>query len=234
MLFVLRFFLFRLIKLVLIAFLIISIIGEFISNTYANNTYEVLNITNSERQENLNFAKSLEAKTSKFTMQGIWQEWLKLQNMPLFRNKVKEENIDLDQIANGKTFVKIFVSTSMNKALLKAYLDEAKLYQGVLIFNGLPDGSWRQFARLVDQLEVDGNNAPIQIDDLAFDEYGVREVPTIILTKEGAIRELFEGDNLSGRSFDKVSGNIGVKRALELFAEEGELASMANKLLMRQ
>ena len=122
--------------------------------------------------------------------------------------------------------LQIFVSSSMPKGLLKTYAREASRYNGVLVFNGLPSGSFRKLTELVMEIS-DENTAAMQIDDEAFKAYGVASVPTIVLSKSAS---MFDEQTQVGM-FDKVKGNITIKSALTLFANNGDMYKEARELL---
>ena len=146
----------------------------------------------------------------------------------------------LDELLPGKMGyseyeLKIFVSSSMGKELLKNYLSQAKRYKATLVFNGLPGGSWRKLSGLV--YEVTGGEeegVSVQIDDLAFAEYGITSVPSFVLAKEKGVFEERGDDEFECPLFDKVIGNIGVRRALEEIVANGELSLLAAKILEEQ
>lgn len=136
-----------------------------------------------------------------------------------------------DQQNNEKNFaLKIFVSSSMSPALLKAYVEQAQHYGASLIFKGLIGDSWTKTRELIFNIAGDGEPASILIHDGEFEKFGVTSVPTIILVQEEGI-ESVGSENLEPKRFDRVVGNIGIKGALELFAQGGDLAKEAQVLL---
>jgi|GEM_PF-1161864 len=149
------------------------------------------------------------------------------------------EYVSKDIERQNPCILKVFVSSSMNKSLLKAYARSAKKYGAVLIFNGLPEGSFRSLSNLVfDITEDETESFAMQIDDTAFEEYKIKAVPSFVLVKEQSIWDSdFDGNTNSGfsqstaKSFDKVSGNIGIRRALEMFAKKGELSEESEEML---
>jgi hypothetical protein len=56
-------------------------------------------------------------------------------------------------------------------------------------------------------------------------------VPSFVLVKEKGIFEEGAVDEQSSASFDKVSGNIGIRRALEEMAQKGALSVLASEIL---
>ena len=111
--------------------------------------------------------------------------------------------------------------------LLKAYAKEARRYGGVLVFCGLPQGSFRKLTDLVISISDAKNEVAMQIDDEAFRSFDVKTVPTIVLSKPASMFS----EQITHDKFDKVSGNITIKAALEIFAKQGDLAINAKELL---
>ncbi|MBA2629242.1 MAG: type-F conjugative transfer system pilin assembly protein TrbC [Rickettsiaceae bacterium] len=205
--------------------LVLGLMLSFSVNTRAEERFEFI-------KEDMEFAHDLAALSSKISMNGLKEEWLKLQEMQREKNDQGDDGLDLAPISprESEHGLKIFVSSSMGNSLLKTYLSQAKLYKATLVFNGLPGGSWRKLSQLVYEL-TDGEEEGVsmQIDDLAFVEYGITSVPAIVLQKEIGV---FEYDELnSAPVFDKVTGNIGIRRGLELIAQKGELSTLATQIL---
>lgn len=121
----------------------------------------------------------------------------------------------------------VFVSTSMPESLIRAYYKEAALYGAILVFKGLPDGSFKELSflinRLSGELTAESRLPGSIIDDESFDKFGVNRVPTIVLKYE---KECFEGIECNVQ-YDKVIGNIGIRGALNQFIESGDLKSVA-------
>ena len=123
----------------------------------------------------------------------------------------------------------IFVSSSMPNALLQTYAKEAEKYGGVLVFKGLPGGNFKALTKLVTAIQGEKDDCPMQIDDEAFELYGITRVPAIILSKESDCTPW----QTCKVSYDKIIGNIGIKFALEKFRDEGELSNLAGELLQQ-
>ena len=178
------------------------------------------------RKEDLKVAEDLADQAKRLTLDGTHKKWLELEKM-LGKHKdvnAEEEKYDVNDF--GISF-KIFVSRSMGRNLLKEYVNAAKRYQATLVFKGLPDDSWNSLSNLI--ADITGNNldeVSMQIDDEAFKEFNIITVPSFVLVKE----ENIFSEN-SKTKFDKVSGSVGVRRALEMFADGGELSDVASKML---
>ena len=194
------------------------------------------------KKEDMEFAKELAATSRQISMTAIKEEWLKLQKLhklQKMQQSKKAENVQAgldellpDRMGYSEHELKIFVSSSMGKELLKNYLNQAKRYKATLVFNGLPGGSWRKLSELV--YEVTGGDeegVSMQIDDLAFVEYGITSVPSFVLAKEKGVFEEGADDEYQIASFDKVIGNIGIRRVLSEMVAKGELSLWAAKIL---
>jgi type-F conjugative transfer system pilin assembly protein TrbC len=164
-----------------------------------------------------------------------WAERIATDNSQAFIENLKEmmempgfdENLKTE-VLKPRPRLQIFVSSSMPISLLKSYAKEAAKYNGVLVFRGLPDGSFHKLSRLV--ADISGGSAEgiaMQIDDEAFKAFNIKIVPTIVLSKEASIFS----EQVKGGAFDKVGGNVTIRYALELFAKEGDLKTNALELL---
>lgn len=140
-----------------------------------------------------------------------------------------------------RTTLKIFVSSSMPKNLLKTYYAKAVKYGGTLVFKGLPGGSFRELTKLVLLIADNGETGSMQIDDEAFDRFVVNSVPSILLIKEKDYLSRCAGEQTCEVSdgidtndkviYDKITGSIGVRAALEKFVANGDLSQEAKELL---
>ena len=169
-------------------------------------------------QKDLDFAKDLTKRSRQMTLLEIKQKWLELENMlskdnDLGKSLNSQDITDFNDPSFGSSF-RIFVSSSMSRNLLKSYAKTARNYGGVLVFNGLPGGSWGKLSELVSEISGNDNEAiAMQIDDEAFAEFNITKVPSIVLAKEEDI--FSENPKVT---FDKITGSIGIRKALEKFA----------------
>lgn len=198
------------------------------------------------KKDDIEFASNVELIAKPYGMNALREKYKEFEQMTKSFHHGNKPGVSSD-ISGEEGFVgdevslKVFVSTSMNRSLLKSYARAAKKYKAILVFNGLPEGSFRSLSDLVfDITENEEEAFSMQIDDTAFEEYGVSSVPTFVLVKEKSIFDAdynavsSEGDQKSTyRAYDKVTGNIGIKRALLAFSEKGELSSYASDILER-
>lgn len=164
-----------------------------------------------------------------------WAQEMATDNQRIFMDNLKEmmemPGFDQDlkaEVLKPRPSLQIFVSHSMPISLLKSYAKEATKYNGVLVFRGLPVGSFHRLAKLVS--DISGDNAEgiaMQIDDEAFKAFNIKIVPTIVLSRSASIFS----EQVKGGAFDKIGGNVTIKYALEVFAKEGDLKENARELL---
>lgn len=96
-----------------------------------------------------------------------------------------------------------FVSFSMPDETLLSLAKEIEQFGGVLVLRGLPENSFKELAKRLLLLKEKGLTASFQINPKLFYEYEITNVPAFVL--------------LGKQGFDKVSGNISLEYALELF-----------------
>lgn len=157
---------------------------------------------------------------AKFNQEAVFDNFKKIIDSPEFDQTLREE------VINPRPALQIFVSSSMPKPLLKNYALEAKKYGGVLVFRGLPDGSVHKLTEFLMDIVTEESSA-MQIDDESFAAFEITNVPTIVLSKPETI---FSKEEIEAK-FDKVTGNITIKAALELFVGSGDMKLNVQKLL---
>ncbi len=143
----------------------------------------------------------------------------------------KGSDITLDEIPDDTYTLRIFVSSSMSNNLLKEYATEAKKYNAILVFKGLPEGSFKSLSNLILSMQDQGKDeelSAIQIDDEAFERFNVTSVPSIVLS----LNSECEPNTTRKLTYDKVDGNISIRSALEKFASSGDVRFAANKIII--
>jgi len=180
--------------------------------------------------EDLNFATELQKSSTAMVWQHLKEIFVQATQLETGSNP----NLPNTTPAKQESELYVFVSTSMPKPLLKAYASEAKKYGGVLVFKGLPSGSFKELAVLVAELNTGSIDAAsdtslpgMQIDDEAFDRFEVSAVPTIILSTTSE----YQPHQTTQVIYDKITGNVGIKYALEQFSSSGTLAKEATERL---
>ena len=176
------------------------------------------------QNEDLKWATELGNSSTKMVWEHLKEKFNEQEVMEMGRGLTIDSEKQPRQFAG----LYIFVSSSMPKPLLKNYIKETNKYGGVVVFKGLPNGSFKELTSLIIELTGTKNgeleqNPSMQIDDEAFDRFNITSVPSIVLAKE---EEYIPNQSLN-ITYDKISGNVGVKYALEEFAKSGELHKQA-------
>ncbi len=204
-------------------------IAQNISNTNSELLNNVKNIEVTDQQQD--WAKELGHAGQILTREAILQKLRELDEQHCLKQGQNCSDKELwDKELINPAVLKIFVSSGMPGNLLKIYHQQAVKYGGTLVFKGLPNGSFKELSKLVMSISENGEAGSMQIDDEAFDQFGINVVPAILLVKqEGYL------DGCFGKSckvtYDKIIGSISVKKALEKFTINGDLSQEAERLL---
>lgn len=110
--------------------------------------------------------------------------------------------------------VLVFASFSMSQATLKQLAVDLKHVGSSLVIRGLINNSFKETAS---QLQKLGEG--VLLDPTLFEKFGITSVPTFII---------FEGDLKDEQPpYDRISGNVSLRFALEKVAQEGEIKSVS-------
>ena len=199
----------------------------FLVNTNAEAKAELLVEYVAEKDKN--YFKDIAHESQAIVMSAIAEKYRELLMLRQQQDGLEEHNSLRGLDEPGRNYrdsstLKVFVSSSMGKELLKTYVKEARRYGGVLVFKGLPGNSWVKLNKTVMEIVEDQEGVGIQIDPEEFDRFNIKTVPAFVLLKEDnrvtyTSKEAEEDKVI----YDKVTGNIGIETALRLFAEKGEL-----------
>ncbi len=169
-----------------------------------------------DTKENVRWANDLRNSSTEMVWQNLKEKFKEQEQLEM---QTGFELSGDEQLPRQFAGLYIFVSTSMPKPLLSDYLAEAVRYGGVLVLKGLPNGSFRELTKLITELtskdEYLANSASFQIDDEAFEKFTITSVPTMVIAKE----EEYHPNQSSMPIYDKISGNVGIRFALEKFAQ---------------
>lgn len=110
--------------------------------------------------------------------------------------------------------VLVFASFSMPEATLKQLAADLKKVGGALVIKGLINNSFKETASQLQKLETG-----VLLDPTLFEKFNITSVPTFII---------FEGDLKDDHSiYDRLTGNVSLRFALEKVTQEGEIKSAA-------
>ena len=110
-----------------------------------------------------------------------------------------------------------FVSFSIPEAGLKQMVPEATQLGIPTLINGLIDNDFRKTASAVFELTKDSGEGGVQIDPKTFAQYGITQVPALVVRCESG--------------FDVMYGNIRLQSAIERVASSGDCHQIARDWL---
>lgn len=111
-----------------------------------------------------------------------------------------------------------FVSFSIPEAGLKQMVPEATQLGIPTLINGLIDNDFRKTASAVFELTKDSGEGGVQIDPKTFAQYGITQVPALVVRCE--------------HGFDVMYGNIRLLSAIERVANGGDCHQIARDWLV--
>jgi conjugal transfer pilus assembly protein TrbC len=122
-----------------------------------------------------------------------------------------------ETIENKSKGLIVFVSFSMPRELLWDYQQQIRKYGGRMVLRGLVEDS---FKKTIAKMRLDENRAlTLDINPKLFEEYGVKQVPTIVIS--------------NNQYFDKFTGSVSISHALDQSNELGEAKIVSAKYLER-
>ena len=157
--------------------------------------------------------KLLNKQSSKITSKKLQEVYLKEFNT----NTHSLSQRSFTESHNPSLYV--FVSLSMPTKGLIELGREAKKYNGGLILRGLYQGSYQKTAAYLKEF-IDKTGTGIIIDPTLFKTYKIQSVPTIVVESSPEV-------------YDKISGFISLKAALEIVEKEGIVADKAREILKK-
>lgn len=120
----------------------------------------------------------------------------------------------------------IFVSFSMPTLSLKQIIRDADRYQVPIVIRGLYKNSFRETIEKIFNLVKEDNKGGMSINPVWFRKYNIKTVPALIVNNEN-------NKNQETKDFDIVYGNIRLKNALTIIADQGSAAKVAQDILSR-
>jgi conjugal transfer pilus assembly protein TrbC len=103
--------------------------------------------------------------------------------------------------------ISVFVSFSMPSQLLEETLKESVRLNIPVYLNGLHHDSMKETALKIIKLSKQIPNLNLQIDPIAFERFGIHQVPALVVEKD--------------EYFDVLYGNLSLKEGLMRIANRG-------------
>lgn len=134
-------------------------------------------------------------------------------NEVLSKQKCRVNTEDLNQ--SFKVYA--FLSFSVPHETWLELSNDLKKVNGTFVLKGIPNNSFIELSKRMQNLDKEGLSIPIQIDPLLFDKFAITQVPSYVV--------------VDGDKFDKVTGNISIKCALNLMGSKGETEEVKHLIL---
>ncbi len=135
---------------------------------------------------------------------------------------------------SGSAEVLVFTSLSVPAASWRQWAHEAARTGAPLVLRGVGEGGLRATVKRIGEM-LGGAEAGVAIDPRLFRLFGVTRVPAVVVVPGGVppCRSRGCADD-SAPPHDLVTGNIGLKAALEAVADEGSVARDAARVHLRR
>ena len=128
----------------------------------------------------------------------------------------------------------VFVSLSMPEGALRKLVEQAERTRAVLVLRGLKDGSMVKTAVAVRQL-LGERKAALQIDPQGFDRFGVSQVPTFVLLRDGTqAQRCADASCVPMSSYTTLAGDVTIEYALEWIETHSSGAQREAKVLLQR
>jgi conjugal transfer pilus assembly protein TrbC len=119
----------------------------------------------------------------------------------------------------------IFVSFSMPKQSLIAYLTDAKKIHASVVIRGLVNNSFKKtFTQISELIKQSGGG--VELNPPLFQKFNIHQVPAVVVLSD--TQNGYEND------FDMISGDIPLRAALKEIRDKGIVSTRnANELLLQ-
>lgn len=112
------------------------------------------------------------------------------------------------QLIFGEEHIFVFMSFSVPDEVWISLSKEMEKRGASFVIRGLPKNSFAELSQKIFSLKEKGVNVPIQVDPEKFKKYEIQDVPAFVYAK--------------ANKFDKVTGNISLKYALDRIKLKGD------------
>lgn len=136
-----------------------------------------------------------------------------LKSQPISSSDEKSFNPEIGKSQKEGGSILIFVSFSMPKKSLVAFVRDATKIHASVVLRGLVNNSFKKTLPLIADIVKEAGGGGIEINPMAFSSYEIHEVPTIVSVSSGH-------ENV----FDALTGDVPLTYALKKLSEKGEVA----------
>lgn len=120
----------------------------------------------------------------------------------------------------------VFLSSSMPQSSLEQWFDQATRLGIPIVLRGLVQDSMLETKKWIKtQIELAGGKGGIQIDPIAYETYGITQVPAVVIVSHP--KDCLPNQSCIPPDFDVVYGNMGLKSALQIIAQKSITTKIA-------
>lgn len=132
----------------------------------------------------------------------------------------------LKLVAQKETSI-IFASFSLGEKSLLNFAHEAQRYGAIFVLRGFKDGSYTKTVQALQKIILETGQGFV-IDPELFTLFSISSVPTFILAKPFSFST---SQRIATPIHDRLQGHVSAHYALETFAKDGDLQSVAKAFL---
>jgi len=149
--------------------------------------------------------------------------------------KKREENIPGRTGGKAAQGAMLFVSFSMPEEMLLSMCDEAAHLDVPVVLKGLVGGDFKKTLGAIGRLQDKAHKRHLRFDGLSidpvwFEQFDIQSVPALVVT--ASVQGCESQGQCPNTDFDVVYGNVHLKRALTLIAENGGAGKVEARALL--
>jgi len=120
--------------------------------------------------------------------------------------------------------VMVFISFSMPRESIIAYLRDAQTFHASVVIRGLINNSFKDTFKVMAELVKEANGGGVELNPIAFDQFHIRQVPSVIVLPRGS-EGLKQSSCQVDRDYDQITGNITLQAALREISQRGQIGA---------
>lgn len=138
-----------------------------------------------------------------------------------------------EQQQKQENAVMVFISFSMPKQSIIAYLQDAQKIHASVFIRGLVNNSFKETFKIISQLVTEAGGGGIALDPLAFKAFNIHQAPSIVVL--GGDHSCLQQRNCTlEKDYDLLVGNITLQAALNEIRNHGKVANKTAEYLLLQ
>lgn len=118
----------------------------------------------------------------------------------------------------------VFVSFSMPRQSLEAYLHDAKKIHATVVIRGLVDNSFKKTTQHMAELIQASGGEGMVLNPLWFKRFNIQRVPSVVIVPHGGSC-FTNGACDKEHDYDQMSGDITLSAALKMLRDKGKVSN---------